>query len=69
LLQFRIGTSIADFRAGRFLLSDKWSFVSYENHKDVIVLELSNHEFDKVVFQIGEPEQVKSEILEHISQQ
>jgi hypothetical protein len=65
MLQFRIGASVADIREGRFLLSDKWSFVSYENHKDVIILELTNHEFEKVIFQINNPEEVKRQILEH----
>lgn len=65
LLQSRVGTSIADIREGRFMLTDKWSFISYENHKDVIVLQLINHEFENVVFQINNPEEVKDRILEH----
>lgn len=67
LLQFRVGTSIADIRAGRFMLTNKWSFISYENHKDVIVLKLMNHEFENVIFQINNPEEVKNQILKHIS--
>ncbi|MCR8636596.1 hypothetical protein [Paenibacillus radicis (ex Xue et al. 2023)] len=67
LLQFRVGTSIADIREGRFMLTDKWSFISYENHKDVIVLRLIDHEFESVVFQINNLEEVKSRILERIS--
>jgi len=66
LLQFRVGTSIADIREGRFMLTDKWSFISYENHKDVIVLQLSNHEFENVVFQINNPGEVKDQILEYV---
>ncbi|GGD57327.1 hypothetical protein [Paenibacillus nasutitermitis] len=67
LLSFRIGTSIADIREGRFLLTSKWSFISYENHKDVVVLELANHQFENVVFQIHHPEEIKKQILEHMS--
>lgn len=67
LLRFRVGTSIADIREGRFLLSDKWSFISYENHKDVIVLHLVDHEFENVVFQIQHPEEVKAQIEEHLT--
>lgn len=67
LLQFRVGTSIADIREGRFLLTDRWSFISYENHKDVVVLKLIHHEFENVVFQIHNPEEVKTRILEHVS--
>jgi hypothetical protein len=66
LLQFRIGTSIADIREGRFLLGDKWCFISYENHKDVIVLDLNNHEFGKVVFQIENPMDAKQHISERL---
>ncbi|MBP1156188.1 MULTISPECIES: hypothetical protein [unclassified Paenibacillus] len=67
LLSFRVGTSIFDIRQGRFMLTDKWSFISYENHKDVIVLTLNNHEFEKVVFQIHNPEEVKNQIIERIT--
>ncbi|NOU93230.1 hypothetical protein GC093_08350 [Paenibacillus sp. LMG 31456] len=66
LLKFRVGTSIADIREGRFMLTDKWSFISYNNHKDVVVLRLNNHEFENVVFQINNPEEVKRQIQEHI---
>ncbi|MBB3113497.1 hypothetical protein FHS18_005609 [Paenibacillus phyllosphaerae] len=62
LLKFRVGTSIADIRQGRFLIGDRWCFISYENHRDVVVLELSGHEFGKVVFQIDNPEEVKAQI-------
>jgi hypothetical protein len=55
LFRFRVGTSIADIREGRFLIGDRWCFISYENHKDVVVLELEGHEFAKVVFQIEHP--------------
>jgi hypothetical protein len=63
LLQYRIGTSVADIREGRFLFGDQWCFISYEEHKDVIVLDLSNHEFGKVVFQIDNPTDIRKHIL------
>ncbi|SDN71481.1 hypothetical protein SAMN04487897_104175 [Paenibacillus sp. yr247] len=66
MFQFRIGTSIADIREGRFLIGDKWCFISYENHKDVVSIELNNHEFGKVVFQIENPMEIKQRILNHI---
>jgi hypothetical protein len=69
LMQFRVGTSIADIREGRFLLGDRWCFISYENHKDVVTLELDRHEFGKVVFQIENPQEIKQRINEHISKQ
>lgn len=67
MFQFRVGTSIADIREGRFLIGDKWCFISYENHKDVIILELNNHKFGKVVFQTENPLEIKERILEHLS--
>lgn len=66
MFQFRVGTSIADIREGRFLIGNRWCFISYENHNDVVVLELEGHEFGKVVFQIENPEEVKMRILKHI---
>lgn len=67
MFQFRVGTSIADIREGRFLIGDKWCFISYENHEDVVILELNNHQFGKVVFQIENPLEIKERILEHIT--
>jgi len=67
LFQFRVGTSIADIREGRFLIGDRWCFISYENHKDVVVLELTDHDFGKVVFQIDNPLETKKFIEEHMS--
>ncbi len=64
MFQFRVGTSVADIREGRFLIGNRWCFISYENHKDVVVLELEEHEFGKVVFQIDHPEEIKQRILE-----
>jgi hypothetical protein len=67
LLKFRIGTSIADIREGRFLIGDRWCFVSYEDHKDVVILELADHEFGKVVFQTDNPAEIKQRIMEQMS--
>lgn len=66
MFRFRVGTSIADIREGRFLIGDRWCFISFENHKDVVVLELEGHEFGKVVFQIDDPEAVLGRISEHL---
>jgi hypothetical protein len=67
LLKLRMGTSIADIREGRFLIGRRWCFISYENHKNVIVLELADHVFGKVVFQTENPEEIKARILEKMS--
>ncbi|MDD9268050.1 hypothetical protein ACFPES_13510 [Paenibacillus sp. GCM10023248] len=66
MFRFRVGTSIADIREGRFLIGDRWCFVSYENHQDVVILELEGHEFGKVIFQIDEPHAVLATIHEHL---
>lgn len=66
MFQYRVGTSIADIREGRFLIGDRWCFISYENHKDVVNLELNNHKFGKVVFQIENPLEIKERIMEHL---
>lgn len=59
LLNFRIGTSGFGVREGRFMVGGDWYFLTYENHKNVIVLDLEGHEFKKVVFQIENPEETK----------
>ncbi|NHN29990.1 hypothetical protein [Paenibacillus agricola] len=65
LFHIRVGTSIADIKEGRFLIRNRWCFISYENHKDVVVLELIDHEFAKVVFQIANPSETRLLIEEH----
>jgi hypothetical protein len=65
MFQFRVGTSIADVREGRFLIDGHWCFISYENHNDVVVLELRDHEFKQVVFQIENPVETERLIAEH----
>ncbi|NOU72831.1 hypothetical protein GC098_15600 [Paenibacillus sp. LMG 31458] len=66
MFQIRVGTSIADIREGRFLIGDRWCFISYEDHKDVVILELNNHKFGKVVFQIENPLEIKELIIERL---
>lgn len=66
LLQFRIGTSVSDIREGMFLLDGKWCFVSYENHNNLLILDLDGHEYDKVIIQVEKPEEIKHEIFEKI---
>jgi hypothetical protein len=67
LLNFRIGTSGFGVREGRFLVGSDWYFLSFENHENVVVLELEGHEFAKVIFQIENPEETKQMILNKLS--
>jgi hypothetical protein len=62
LMSFKIGTSGFGIREGRFLLADKWCFLSYGNNENVIVLELENHDYKQVVFQITDVESVLEQI-------
>jgi hypothetical protein len=66
---FRIGTSGIgkDLREGRFLQNGEWIFLSYENHEKVVVLELKDHPYKKIVFEVENPEQTKKEIIDKVS--
>ncbi|TVY08445.1 hypothetical protein [Paenibacillus cremeus] len=68
LFTFRIGTSGFGIREGRFLVDGRWCFLSYENNEHVIVLELEEHEYWKVIFQADDPESVVQSIKEKSSQ-
>jgi hypothetical protein len=63
LLTFRIGTSGFGVREGRFMVGSDWYFLTYENHENVVVLDLEDHEYKKVVFQIENPEETKQLII------
>jgi hypothetical protein len=67
LLNFRVGTSGFGVREGRFMVGSDWYFLTYENHENVVVLDLEGHEFKKVVFQIENPEEIKQLILNKCS--
>lgn len=66
LMQFRVGTSVSDIREGRFLLDGKWCFVSYENHENLLILDLVDHEYDKVIIQVENPIEAKRELEERL---
>ncbi|OPH62068.1 hypothetical protein BC351_02180 [Paenibacillus ferrarius] len=68
MFQIRVGTSIGDIREGRFLIGNRWCFISYENHNDVVSLELDDHEFAKVIFQIENPLEIRDQIQEQLNQ-
>jgi hypothetical protein len=68
LLQFRVGTSVADIREGRFLMGGDWCFISYEDHNNVVVVKLKDHNYGKIIFQINDPEDVKEQILKRAQQ-
>lgn len=65
-LHFRVGTSMPGIKEGSFLLDGKWCFVSYENHTNLLVLDLVEHKYGKVIIQVEKPEEIKLEIIEKI---
>jgi hypothetical protein len=67
LMSFKIGTSGFGIREGRFLLADKWCFLSYENNDNVIVLELENHDYKQVVFQVSDVGSVFAQINSNLT--
>ncbi|OIK08181.1 hypothetical protein [Bacillus sp. MUM 13] len=68
LLNFRVGTSGFGVREGRFLVDGEWCFVSYEKNSNLVIMELDDQEFSKVIFETDGPENVKDEILAKVKQ-
>ena len=62
------GTSVPfGYKAGRFIHKGQKYFLSYSDASQVIVLELENYNYDKVVLQAGNPKQIKRAILKRCS--
>lgn len=63
-LSFRIGTSGIgnNLKEGRFLHKGDWYFLSYTNHKHVLIMELENFEYKNVVLELEHVEEVKERI-------
>ncbi|MGG1575297.1 hypothetical protein [Fictibacillus sp. NRS-1165] len=63
-LAFRVGTSGIgkNVKHGRFLYDNEWVFLSYSNHKNVLILDLEGFEFKKIVLELVAPEEAKAKI-------
>lgn len=63
-LQFRIGTAFLgdDTREGKFYIDGDWCFASFKHHEKVIVLDLKDHTFKKVMFEVEQPEEIMQTI-------
>lgn len=58
------GTSVPfGYKAGRFTYKGQKYFLSYSDASQVILLDLENYDYDKVVVQAGNPKQIKRAIL------
>ncbi|MNI20978.1 hypothetical protein D3C73_744770 [compost metagenome] len=58
------GTSVPfGYKAGRFVYKGQKYFLSYKNPSQVIILDLQDHAFDKVVIEVGSPKEIKRGIL------
>ncbi|WP_181833205.1 PH domain-containing protein [Bacillus taeanensis] len=63
------GTSIPfGYKAGRFRYNGQKYFLSYHNPSKVVVLDLEDYDYDKVVVQVGQPKQIKQAILKRCPQ-
>ncbi|KSU84620.1 hypothetical protein GA0061096_0746 [Fictibacillus enclensis] len=61
---FRIGTSgiTRNIKHGRFLYQNEWVFLSFSNHKNVLILDLDNFEYKKIILELDSPEEAKNKI-------
>jgi hypothetical protein len=58
------GTSLPfGYKAGRFFHQGQKYFLSYHDPSHVVIIELNNYDYDKVVIQVGSPRQIKQAIL------
>lgn len=66
-LSFRVGTSGIgkNIKHGRFYVDDKKYFVSYQNHDQVVILTLNGYTYDKVAFEMSNPEETRNLIMKH----
>ncbi|MFJ8259588.1 PH domain-containing protein [Peribacillus asahii] len=63
------GTSIPKgYKAGRFLYKGQKYFLSYNDTNQVVVLDLEEYEYDKIVVQVGSPKQIRTAILKRCPQ-
>ncbi|QED48488.1 PH domain-containing protein [Cytobacillus dafuensis] len=59
----RTGITTLDYKAGIFLIDGKKHFLTYHEDNKVIILSLKENEFDKVVIESEDPEQLANNIL------
>ncbi len=61
----RTGITTSGQKAGIFIIEGKKYFMAYHNANEIIMLRLKEHEFDYVVFESGNKEQLVNDIKKH----
>ena len=59
----RTGITTAGYKAGHFVIDGKKYFLSYHDANKVVILDLKGYEFDKIVIESEDPEQLANDIL------
>lgn len=54
----RTGIAATGYKAGHFVLDGEQYFLSFHDTGKVVILDLIGHEFDKMVLEIADPEQL-----------
>ncbi|MDN4525796.1 hypothetical protein [Fictibacillus fluitans] len=69
-IAFRIGTSgiTRNMKHGRFLYQNEWVFLSFSNHKNVLIIDLDDFEYKKIVLELDSPEETKMKIESLLAQ-
>jgi hypothetical protein len=69
LLAFKIGLSMPPFgttQRGRFREHRKWSFLDVNDRERAVVLDLTGHEFRRVVLTVDDPESFLQKLRERL---
>ncbi|MGG4094704.1 PH domain-containing protein [Paenibacillus lautus] len=59
----RTGIATPRYKAGVFIIDKKKHFLSYHDASKVVILDLKGFEFDKIVIESDNPEQLTNHIL------
>jgi len=65
----RTGITTFSYKAGIFVIDGKKYFLCYHDTNKVVILDLKGYEFDKIVIESEEPEQLANNILMRCSSQ
>lgn len=61
-----LGIAGIDHKAGHFVINGDRYFLSYYDSNEVVIIDLDDHEFHKIVIQNEDPKQLVNDILQHI---
>jgi hypothetical protein len=63
----RTGIAALGYKAGHFVMDGEQYFLSYHDADKVVILDLKGHEFDKMVLESADPEQLANTIAKNCS--